>query len=253
VFTDYPENSKFVSDSELTLIREGVFTSSEDRGVRATTIRKKNHDEFQTSWRYILLDPAILSNNIGYFIQGFTSNFVSNWLPKYYMKTFHLSESEVGTALIVPWIVIGLMITSSGYISDRVMERTNNSRIARTYLNIAYFMLSSLFLLAVIFSNEFYSSLCFLTLSNGFIYMSQPVFYGMNFDLVKDRSGASLGVMHILLSISGIVSPLITGIFLNRFGTFAYIFYLFSNPKTGRCAIHKAKICISFATNRNQP
>jgi hypothetical protein len=117
LFTDFPETSKFVSDSELAYIREGQVVEGGDRATVIRTNTKKK-EQFKTSWRYLLLDPAMLSNNIGFFIQGFSSNFALNWFPKYLTKTFKLSLLEVGSRLVFTWIVIGVMVSLSGYISD---------------------------------------------------------------------------------------------------------------------------------------
>jgi type II secretory pathway component PulF len=58
------------------------------------------------------------------------------------------------------------------------------------------------------------------------MFMTTPVFYAVNYDLAQERAAASIGIKHVLYSVSGIIAPSITAIVLEKSGNFSAVFWL---------------------------
>ena len=63
VFRDYPEACKQVSNDELKFIRDGQIS---DRQKTTETIRSEELATGKTTWRFMLLNPSLMSNNFAF-------------------------------------------------------------------------------------------------------------------------------------------------------------------------------------------
>jgi MFS family permease len=229
LFRDYPENSSFVSKKELLYIRDDVAS---DRKIRGTEIRKKGRENSTATWRFILLNPALVSNNIGFFAFGYVQNFAFNWLPVFFSSTFSIPKPQIGEMLTGLWITVGIMYLVGGYISDYLWQKTKSLRIARSYFIIFCFTISSFILIIQTFVDTLLTTIILLTLGLGFALMPASSFFAVNIDLAKEKAATSLGVMIIMFSISGILSPILTGILVQNSGNFKSVFYVICGVNT---------------------
>jgi ACS family hexuronate transporter-like MFS transporter len=217
MFRDYPENSAFVNDEELKHIREGRVIT---RGQSDHELRQTDLAEGKTTWRYMLLNPALMTNNYAFFAFGYLLFFAMTWLPGYLEATYGLGLKQVGIFLIAPWLTAAVLLAIAGFLSDYLWKKTHSIRIARSHMIWICQLISGLCFLPVIFVHSLPVAITFISLGVGIGLMPNAAFYALNSDLAKDRAATSLGIMDFFFAASGILAPGLTGVLATATGGF---------------------------------
>ncbi len=216
-FRDYPENSSFVSQAELTHIREGKVTSrqSSDEELR------RHHLSFgRTTWKFMLTNPALIANNYAFFSFGYLLFFALTWLPGFLEQTYAVKLKDVGWFLIAPWATAFVLLALGGVISDYLWKRTGSIRIARSHMIWICQLLSALCFIPVTLIHSLPSALILISLGVGLGLMPNAAFYAINADLAKDRAATSLGLMDCFAATAAILAPYLTGYLSHVTGNF---------------------------------
>ncbi|HEY9733751.1 MAG TPA: MFS transporter [Drouetiella sp.] len=220
-FRDYPEESKFVSDSELRYIRNGKML---DRTQTSESIRKKELSEGSTTWRFMLLNPSLMSNNIAFFSFGYLLFFALTWLPGYLEQTYQLHVKEAGLYSIAPWATAAVLLPAAGWLSDYLFRKTGSYRVSRTHMIWMCQLASALCFVPLMFSPSLELAITMISLGIGLGLMPNAAFYALNCDLAKDRAGTSLGIMDCFFALAGILAPSFTGMIATATHTFTAAF-----------------------------
>ncbi|MCC7527911.1 MAG: MFS transporter [Candidatus Melainabacteria bacterium] len=217
LFRDYPESSKHVSDAELHYIREG---QSHTRDGNDADRRSHHLTAGKTTWKFMLLNPSLMSNNIAFFAFGYLLFFAMNWLPGYLEKTYNMHLKEVGLFVVAPWLTAAVLLAAAGFISDWLMKKTGSARLARTHMIWVCQLISALCLIPLMFTHELNVAMVMISLGIGIGLMPNACFYALNTDLAKDRAATSLGIMDSFFALGGILAPSVTGFILQATGNF---------------------------------
>jgi ACS family hexuronate transporter-like MFS transporter len=213
LFTDRPEDNKYVGSEERQLI-----TSS--------NLSLKGKQKEKVDWRFILTHPALVANNIAYFAYGYMLFFATLWLPGYFLHQHGLNLKSVGWYLTIPWLVGAIFLKVGGVLSDWLYQRTRSTRIARAHVIWASQLLAAVFFVLLGFTNSLGLSIVFLSLGLGFGMLPQPAFFSTNIDIAQERVGAAQGVTSSCLSLAGILAPLLTGCIIDWSGSYKGAFLL---------------------------
>lgn len=222
-YRDKPSQSKYVSASELALIEQG--TQNEAVGHHLIGVME------------ILKNKTLISNTWAYFVFGFYLFFFMNWMPAYLSDTFHYQLSEIGLFTVVPWLTAAVMILFMGLFTDKIYQKTKNLRISRTYPLIFSHLLGGLALFPLMMSHDIYWIIVSLSLSIGTVMSVNPVYYTVNVDEAKERAATAFGVMGILFSLSGILSPMLAGWIVGITGHYHSVFMLMLALSASSCFI----------------
>lgn len=225
LFRDYPQNSPFVSQEELDHIHEGKSVAAHGSDDE---LRKHHLAAGKTTWKFILTNPSLLSNNFAFFSFGYLLFFSVSWLPGFLEQTYNLKIKEVGLYLIVPWLTAAVMLCAAGFLCDYLWQKTKSIRISRTHLIWSCQLLSALCFIPVTMGGSIEQMLIFLSLGLGFGLMPNAAFYALNSDLAKDRAATSLGVMDSFLAAAGFLAPYLTGWLSTISGNFNSAIWLMS-------------------------
>lgn len=223
VYRDYPENCSFVSEEEVNYIRQGKPYS---RTESASEKRARDLAQGTTTWKFMLFNPSLMTNNFAFFSFGYLLFFAITWLPGYLEMTHHLDIKEVGKFLVVPWLTAAILLAFAGWLSDWLLIRTGSIRTARSHLIWICQLLSALCFMPILLSDSLDIARISLSLGLGFGLMPNAAFYALNTDLAKDRAATSLGIMDVALALAGILAPVITGRLTDATGNFHSAFGL---------------------------
>jgi sugar phosphate permease len=216
-FSDFPENSRYVTSDELAYIREGSVThdtlSDDER-------RQIQLAQGKTTWKYMLFNPALMSNNYAFFAFGYLLFFSMTWLPGYLESTYQVKLSQVGIFLIAPWLTAAVLLPAAGFLSDWLWLKTGSKRIARSHLIWVCQLLSACCFLPVVFVHSLPAALILISLGVGLGMMPNALFYALNVDLARDRAATSLGIMDCFFAAAGIAAPAVTGMLAQATGNF---------------------------------
>ena len=211
LFRDRPEESAWVNKAE----REHISASSSSE--------KK---PIPMDWRFVLIHPALIANNIADFAFGYMLFFATLWLPGYFLREHAMNLKSVGWYLTIPWLVGALFLKAGGILSDYLYKKTGSSRLARSHVIWVSQLLAAVCFVILSFTHSLGLSLVFLSLGLGFGLMPQPAFFSINIDVAKERSGAAQGVTSSCLSLAGIIAPALTGWLIDLTGNYQGAFLL---------------------------
>lgn len=217
IYRDYPENCNRVSAEELKHIREGQPVTT---GRSDDEMRQQQLSSGKTTWKFMLLNPALLANNMAFFAFGYLLFFALTWLPGFLESTYDLRLKEVGMFLVAPWLTAAVLLPLAGCISDWLWKRTGSTRIARSHLIWTCQLASAACFIPVVLIHSLPVALTFISLGIGLGLMPNAAFYAINSDLARDRAATSLGIMDCFFAASGILAPALTGVLANATGNF---------------------------------
>lgn len=212
LFRDRPEESSRVNAAERLHIAGG-----------SKRVDKKKEP---MDWRFVLLHPALIANNIAYFAFGYMLFFATLWLPGYFLREHGLNLKSVGWYLTIPWLVGAVFLKAGGILSDYLYKKTGKSRLARSHLIWSSQLLAAIFFVLLSFTHSLGWSIFALSLGLGFGLMPQAAFFSINIDVAKERAGAAQGVTSSCLSLAGIIAPAVTGWLIDMSGSYQGAFLL---------------------------
>ena len=217
LFRNRPSDSSHVSAPELAYINSLGGTS---------VVRKESASVPPTTWKSLLLNPSLISNNIAFSAFGYLLFFSVYWLPAYLGEIYGMQLKVVGWYLMLPWLTATVLLPLGGWISDMVWIRTHSIRRSCSYLVAICQLLSALFFLPILFWHSLPVALTCISLGLGVGLMPNAAFYIINSDLAKDRAATSLGIMNVFAAVSSISAPIITGKFSSLTGNYNSAFAL---------------------------
>ena len=161
-----------------------------------------------------------------YFCYNWTLWLMLDWMPLYFMHTFHLNikKAVVFTSGVFLAGVVGDLV--GGVASDRLLRRTGNVKLARSYLVAVCMALTALSLVPVVLLHNPMVSLVFLAAAMFFNEMNIGPMWAIPMDVAYDRSGTASGIMSGNGFTAAIVSPVIAGFVADRLHSWNLTFVL---------------------------
>jgi ACS family hexuronate transporter-like MFS transporter len=175
-----------------------------------------------TRWSQIL--PIIFSRTVLFStFAGFSSYWATalylSWNPVYLVTVRHLKLSDplYLAGITLPYVVGGIALIAFGALADRVFRRTGSSRRSYVYLVTALLMVSALCLLLAVSVPSTLGAVFFFTLApiGVVIPMISTIITGVAPEAYR---GAVLGTVVAVLTLPGIIAPLVTGLLIQSSG-----------------------------------
>ena len=161
-----------------------------------------------------------------YFCYNWILWLMLDWMPLYFMHSFHLNikKAVVFTSGVFIAGVVGDL--AGGLVSDKLMRKSGNVRLARSYLVACCMALTGLSLIPVVLLHDPMYSLIFLAAAMFFNEMNIGPMWAIPMDIAYDRSGTASGIMSGNGFIAAIVSPVVAGFVVDRLGNWNVTFML---------------------------
>jgi sugar phosphate permease len=132
-----PEDHKRVNLAELAKIR-GL---NPDGTIKAAVKAKRP----EVPWSLILRSRNMWAIAIGYCCNFFGANFYLTWYPTYLREYRHMSLKHVGLIGALPLLAGMLGNLVGGYLSDGLLKKTGNAKLARRAVAVPGFLLAAAF------------------------------------------------------------------------------------------------------------
>jgi len=191
-FRDDPKDHPTITQEELALLPQ------RPKGPRPAV-----------PWRALIgrMWPVTLT----YFCYGWCFWLYLNWLPSFFKNSYDL---DIGKAAILAGgvFVAGVIgDTMGGVISDAVLHKTGNIRLARIGVTVLGLVGTFLSLLPILYVRNITTvALC---LSSGFFFVELLIgpMWAIPMDIAPKYSGTAAGLMNSGSAFAAIVSPLVAG------------------------------------------
>ena len=172
--------------------------------------------QLQIPWRRLLQRMAPVT--LVYFCYGWTLWLFLSWLPQYFLHSYglNLKESALFSSSVFFAGVIG--DTLGGLVTDRLLRRTDSLRVARSRMVCVCMAASLVSLIPLLFLHSAGVALVCLALGFFFAEMTIGPMWAVPMDIAPDYAGTACGIMNTGSALAAIISPVVSGFLIDRFG-----------------------------------
>jgi sugar phosphate permease len=216
-YRNRPEDEPRVNAAELAYIR-GTSPNGEISPI-ATQLRS------DVPWRAIFTSPNMwfIAAAYGCFFYG--AYFYVSWFPTYLLEFRHLSLTSVGYLASLPLISAMLGDLAGGLLTDHVLRKTGNLRLARRVVAAPGLLLAALLMIPAGTTESAITAVLCLTASNFFLELVLGPAWAVPMDVGGTSSGTVTAVMNMVGAIGASISPLVFGLLVER-GSWVAPFYV---------------------------
>jgi MFS family permease len=141
------------------------------------------------------------------------------WIPTLLATVYNQDVKNYG--LLTSLILVGGVIgdTLGGVLSDRLLLRTGNARLARRTFLLIGFIGAAVLMIPILFTPPLVVTVITLALAFFFLELTNAQLWSIPMDVAPTWSGAASGMMNSGFAIAGVVSALAGGALITWAGT----------------------------------
>lgn len=153
-----------------------------------------------------------------YFCYGWTLWLFLSWIPQYFLHSYQLDLKK--SALFASAVFFAGVVgdTLGGWVTDKIYERTGSLHKARSRMVAVCMLLTLLSLIPLTFTHNLYVSMASLAAGFFFAEMTIGPMWAIPMDIAPEHSGTASGMMNSGSAFAAIVSPVISGFLIDRYG-----------------------------------
>jgi len=206
-YTDHPEDQRRVNRAELAQIR-GLNPDG--------SLKELSTGRPTTPWAAILRSPNMWYIALGYCCFFFGTNFYLTWYPTYLREHRHLTVQALGVLGSLPLVAGMLGDVVGGSLSDLLLKRTGNARLARRAVAAPGFLLAGVFVIPAAMTESAGLSILYLALSFFFLEFVIGPAWAVPMDVGGQFSGTVTGIMNMAGALAASLTPLVYGALFDR-------------------------------------
>lgn len=169
-------------------------------------------------FKQILLSPTLIFTLFALFSSFWLVVWIMVWLPAYMVKVVHLSEIEMGVAILIIGIINMIVTVSASSWSDFLFKKSNNIRKSRVLFSASLQIISAFLLFSLIFTQNPVLVIGIIGLSMGLTTTLLNVGPVIMISLLPKRHGLMVSIGTSFQNLSGIIGPLICGFLIQSAG-----------------------------------
>ena len=162
------------------------------------------------SWREAITSRTIIGTGLAWGLSGWSFFFLVQFLPLYFIEDRHSQYIGAGLDSVWPWVGGIAGGFAVGIISDRLLSRTRNYRISRTYLAAGSEVIFAVLLAAAALSSSLPTVLVLLGIAEFFNEIAASIFQVISIDTMGNRSAHGTGTLFLITNIFAGFSPWVT-------------------------------------------
>jgi MFS family permease len=173
-------------------------------------------------WRRLI--PRVAPLMIIYFCQGWTGWLFVTWMPSLIQKNYGLDLKK--SSFLYAAMLFSAMIAEflGGVLTDHLLQRTGNLRIARSLLIAIAWGFVVAGLLMAILVHDLTIGLTGFTIALFFLGVAIAPLWTATMDIAPNYAGSSSALMNAAGAVAGIFSPVVFGWILERTGSWTMPF-----------------------------
>lgn len=170
------------------------------------------------------LTRRMLPVTVTYFCYGWTLWLFLGWLPSFFKQSYGLDLKN--SALFASGVFFAGVVgdTLGGVLSDGILKRTGNLKLARLSVIVLGFLGAAASLTGVFFTQDL--TFVALLLSAGFFFAELVIgpIWSVPMDIAPTYSGTAAGLMNTGSAVAAIVSPIVFGLVVDATGNWTLPF-----------------------------
>jgi MFS family permease len=195
------------------------------RDLRAPARTPEERASTESSLRSLITNRNLVGVCLGFFCFDYYWYFLVNWLPDYLVTARGLTILRAGVYAALPYFVFGVSEPLGGWIADRLVARGwTETRARKTIITIAF--LTGLLLIPASRVSSAGTAValiiggCFVGLATGNLLVV------LQACAPRHAIGLWTGIYNTVGNLAGILSPIVTGVLIERSGSYAPPFVL---------------------------
>jgi MFS family permease len=206
LFRDRPVDMKGITKQELAEV----------------ALLPKAADQPPVPWRR--LARSILPVTVVDFGYGWVAWVFFTWIPSLLASVYDQDIKNYG--LLTSLILVGGVVgdTLGGVLSDRLLIRTGNARLARRTFLLIGFIGAAVLMVPILFTPPLTVTVVTLALAFFFLELTNAQLWSIPMDVAPTWSGVASGMMNSGFAISGVLSALIGGALIQWTSGYGWIF-----------------------------
>ncbi|WP_147198655.1 MFS transporter [Pantoea sp. CCBC3-3-1] len=213
---DAPENHSRITAEELAMLK----ADQQNREAQSEAAGKKTTG-------YYLRQPTVWATAVAFFTYNYLLVFFLSWFPLYLTKVHGLNLHDMSIANAIPWICGAIGMPLGGYICDRIFVKTGNALNARKIVLSICLLIAAGCISSVVLIQSMVPAVILMSITVFFLYGTGAIYWSIIQDTVQKRSvGSVSGVMHLIGNTAGVIGPTITGIIIDKTGSFYTTFFI---------------------------
>ena len=210
--TDRPAHNRRISDAERSEI-------GQDRASEVT--------EARYSLAYYLRQPAILATAFAFFGYAYILYFFLSWFPSYLTMALHLSIKKMAIVTMIPWSLGFLGLAAGGFVCDAIGGWVGNQVTARKLVMVVSLLAAAGTVALAGLASSLDTVVALIAVAVFFMYLSGSTYWAIILGVVEPgRVGGVGGFVHLIANMAGIVAPIVTGLIVEKTGSFMSAFVL---------------------------
>jgi sugar phosphate permease len=213
-YRDQPAEHPDVNDAERRLIGDALGAGTQaGKGVAIP-------------WARLLGNSQIWTLSLMYFCYAYSIGIFLTWFPKYLSAARGFSLMEMGFYASLPLVFGVIGDFAGGWISDRLLARSGDARMARRLVAVIGFFLAAVTIPLAVLSHDPLVSVAWFCLAVLGLELTVGVSWAVTLDIGGDYAGSVSSVMNTFGNIGGATASAVTGYIVSAVGWNAAFFVL---------------------------
>ncbi len=151
-----------------------------------------------------------------YFCYGWNLWLFLSWIPQYFLHSYDMQLGK--SALFSSGVFFAGVVgdTLGGLVTDRLLHKTGNLKLARSAMVAVCMVMTALSLLPLLFVHDRHVSLACLAAGFFFAEMTIGPMWAVPMDIATEFSGTASGMMNSGSALAAIISPVVGGFIIDR-------------------------------------
>src|ERR1700722_10695086 len=155
-----------------------------------------------------------------YFCYGWVLWLFLGWIPQYFLHNYHMQLGK--SALFASGVFFAGVLGDwlGGSVTDRILRRSGNIRLARNVMVGVCMLLTLLSLAPIMLVSNMSITLAAVCLSGGFFFNEMTIgpMWAVPMDIAPKHAGTASGIMNSGSALAAIISPVVGGLLIDRTG-----------------------------------
>jgi len=194
------------------------ISTTEHRYILTNQKSEEVADE-KLAWWQFFTSRTLVCNALGYFSFLYITFTLVTWMPKYLQDTFHYDLHALWYIAMIPWSGAAITVLCGGKISDYLLKRYRNLRLARNLFAVVSLAGAAACFLAIPSVGSAAAVIALMTLGNAFNALINNIYWSVVIDVTpKSSVGAYSGMTLAIANSSAIISPMLCGALAEYYG-----------------------------------
>jgi len=185
--------------------------------VELNSLPANESNNIHVPWRRLFKRMAPVT--LVYFCYGWTLWLWLSWIPQYFLHNYSMDLMKSAESASVVFLAGVVGDAAGGAITDKLYTRTGSLRRARSWMVALCMLLTLLSLIPLFLTHDLHVSMACLACGFFFAEMTIGPMWAIPLDIAPEYSGTASGMMNSGSALAAIVSPVVSGYVIDRFGS----------------------------------